>query len=320
MAKKAKKNKMVANVLVGAAAVVAGGVGYGLIFHKDPMYLITLLHGNGASGNNAAALNPVTPATTPSQALQSGFPIQKGSKGAEVRTLQNALISKYGASILPRFGADGDFGSETVAALSGKGLPTSFATKADLDATVGSLRSNVSTVSLPQSTSTGLFSFPALYTDGKKYDSVLALQKALNQRGFTDYEGKKLVEDGIIGKRTGAAMAKANFDGSSNIFPLMTVAILPISEGNYNAFMGKMFPFAGLGAMPKATVYAANGKFLNGDKVVPILNIDGSPQNLAPEGVMLGRAVGESRGFYTFITSEGDSGLVEKNSAMLLTY
>lgn len=53
-----------------------------------------------------------------------GFPLKKGSKGDNVRQLQQALISKYGSSILPKYGADGDFGSETQNALKKKGLPT----------------------------------------------------------------------------------------------------------------------------------------------------------------------------------------------------
>lgn len=51
------------------------------------------------------------------------FPLKKGSKGDAVRQLQNGLISKYGSSILPKYGADGDFGSETQAALKKKGFP-----------------------------------------------------------------------------------------------------------------------------------------------------------------------------------------------------
>ncbi|RYY91017.1 MAG: hypothetical protein EOO15_00305 [Chitinophagaceae bacterium] len=52
------------------------------------------------------------------------FPLKKGSKGESVRMLQEALIKKYGAKVLPRYGADGDFGSELVAALKRQGLPT----------------------------------------------------------------------------------------------------------------------------------------------------------------------------------------------------
>lgn len=56
--------------------------------------------------------------------VSTGFPIQKGSRGEYVRNLQNALINKYGASILPKWGADGQWGSELTAALTGKGLKT----------------------------------------------------------------------------------------------------------------------------------------------------------------------------------------------------
>ncbi len=52
------------------------------------------------------------------------FPLKKGSKGEMVRQLQQALIDKYGRSVLPRYGADGDFGSETQNALKKQGLPT----------------------------------------------------------------------------------------------------------------------------------------------------------------------------------------------------
>ena len=54
------------------------------------------------------------------------FPLKKGSKGDKVMQLQNALIAKYGKSILPKYGADGDFGSEMVAALLKAGLPSSI--------------------------------------------------------------------------------------------------------------------------------------------------------------------------------------------------
>ena len=52
------------------------------------------------------------------------FPLRKGSKGERVKQLQAALINSYGKSILPKFGADGDFGTETEAALSKISKPT----------------------------------------------------------------------------------------------------------------------------------------------------------------------------------------------------
>jgi hypothetical protein len=43
------------------------------------------------------------------------FPLNRGSKGANVRRLQRALLSKD-KNALPKFGVDGDFGSETATA------------------------------------------------------------------------------------------------------------------------------------------------------------------------------------------------------------
>jgi hypothetical protein len=51
------------------------------------------------------------------------FPLALGSKGYKVTALQKALIVKYSAKILPKFGADGMFGKELEDALISKGLP-----------------------------------------------------------------------------------------------------------------------------------------------------------------------------------------------------
>lgn len=45
------------------------------------------------------------------------FPLKQGSKGAKVKALQDSLIARYGKTILPKYGADGDFGNEMIAAL-----------------------------------------------------------------------------------------------------------------------------------------------------------------------------------------------------------
>lgn len=49
------------------------------------------------------------------------FPLRLGSKGDKVRSLQQALISAYGAGILANYGADGQFGKELASALKSKG-------------------------------------------------------------------------------------------------------------------------------------------------------------------------------------------------------
>lgn len=51
------------------------------------------------------------------------FPLSKGSKGPFVKRLQNALL-QCDPKALPKFGADGGFGSETEAALKKNGYAT----------------------------------------------------------------------------------------------------------------------------------------------------------------------------------------------------
>ncbi|MES2565488.1 MAG: hypothetical protein V4565_01400 [Bacteroidota bacterium] len=58
-------------------------------------------------------------------ARNDDFPLKRGSKGNRVTQLQNALVKKYGAAILPKYGVDGMFGKEVEAALVRAKLPTS---------------------------------------------------------------------------------------------------------------------------------------------------------------------------------------------------
>jgi len=62
--------------------------------------------------------------TQPTVERSDDFPLKKGSKGENVKRLQEALIAKYGTQTLPKYGADGDFGTETINALKKLGLPT----------------------------------------------------------------------------------------------------------------------------------------------------------------------------------------------------
>lgn len=70
--------------------------------------------------------NNYTPKPKAQPNRNDDFPLQKGSKGANVKAVQEALIAKYGKNILPKYGADGDFGSEMVNALKKSGLPESI--------------------------------------------------------------------------------------------------------------------------------------------------------------------------------------------------
>jgi len=66
----------------------------------------------------------ISPKTiVPKAQVKSEFPLKKGSRGEKVKALQNALIAKHGKTILPKYGADGDFGTELVNALKKLSLP-----------------------------------------------------------------------------------------------------------------------------------------------------------------------------------------------------
>ena len=71
----------------------------------------------GLTGNTGIG-SPTGSSTTGSAGASSNdfFPLKKGSKGENVKDLQE-LILKINNKLLPRYGDDGDFGSETEAAV-----------------------------------------------------------------------------------------------------------------------------------------------------------------------------------------------------------
>lgn len=78
------------------------------------------------SGNKDYVLpqQPAPNSTTTTPA--SSFPLKQGSRGALVVELQNALIRAYCKGILPKYGADGVWGSELTNALTSHGHPTTI--------------------------------------------------------------------------------------------------------------------------------------------------------------------------------------------------
>lgn len=76
------------------------------------------------TASSTTATTPISvPSTYTTPTPSNDFPIKKGSKGAIVKALQQALINSHGKAILPKYGADGDFGTETVNALIKLKLP-----------------------------------------------------------------------------------------------------------------------------------------------------------------------------------------------------
>lgn len=110
----------------------------------------------------------------------NAFPLQKGSKGNNVRLLQEALISKYGKSILPKYGADGDFGSETINALKKAGLPATI-TESTFNVLTEGTKAN------PDSLGKDLYSAAI----AKNYSKVISLLKQI--QNSEDYSAANTV-------------------------------------------------------------------------------------------------------------------------------
>ncbi len=79
------------------------------------------------SNDKPTASKPTTTTTTtptPSKWTAATFPLRRGMRGAAVKQMQQALIRRHG-NVLPRYGAAGDYGGETEAALRNNGWPLS---------------------------------------------------------------------------------------------------------------------------------------------------------------------------------------------------
>lgn len=89
---------------------------------------VTTTSSSQTSSSSSSGGYKSTTTTTPTR--KDSFPLKKGSKGERVKLFQEKLIAKYGKSILPKYGADGDFGSEMEAALEKLKLPSTISESA----------------------------------------------------------------------------------------------------------------------------------------------------------------------------------------------
>lgn len=141
--KQQTKKIIIASVAVGAAGILSY---FGWQYFKkkreakkgsdlDEILKTTTISTGSSENNDLPAYIPPKTSSTPKSpsysipkptAVPSAFPLKKGSKGETVRQLQEALIAKYGKAILPKYGADGDFGSETANAVKTAGLPATI--------------------------------------------------------------------------------------------------------------------------------------------------------------------------------------------------
>jgi hypothetical protein len=129
-----KKKIIVASLAVGAAGIL-GYFGWQYLKKKKEAAGVANIDAILKPSNILPQYDATLPTAKPkatrkspnslsTSSESSGFPLKRGSKGEKVQLLQEALIAKYGKNALPKYGADGDFGSETISALKKAGLPT----------------------------------------------------------------------------------------------------------------------------------------------------------------------------------------------------
>ena len=114
------------------------------------------------------------------------FPMRIGSKGDQVRLLQQSLIRTYGASLLAKHGADGQFGSELDSALRSKGYGVPLQ-ESDFFKITGAKKEQVQEV---QKTPASLLAFnPAAIARGiyfsliaKNFNSAFILLKSIKNK------------------------------------------------------------------------------------------------------------------------------------------
>lgn len=134
---------------------------------------------------NTPSYTPPKPKSNPTPSRNDSFPLKNGSKGANVKALQEVLITKLGKDILGKSGADGDFGGKTEAALKKAGLPVS------IDETTFNVLVKGSS---PDPTSTA----SQLYTAATKKDYTKTISLLKTLRNTSDY---KAVSDQFVNYR-----------------------------------------------------------------------------------------------------------------------
>jgi hypothetical protein len=88
---------------------------------KEPIYYPSDTNKTNSNSSNSTSNN-----TYSAPKPKAEFPLKRGGKSANIKALQFALIATYGKSILPKYGADGDFGKELAVALKKLNYPSAI--------------------------------------------------------------------------------------------------------------------------------------------------------------------------------------------------
>lgn len=172
-------------ILVGLGVVAVGTGAYFYFQQQKKKRNQTSDFTEAITTNSLPLPAPTTSSSSSSGSSNSGFPLKKGSRGTLVTNLQNALIKKYGASILPRYGADGGFGSETLSALISKGLPTTISSDVFTQIVLSSGSSPTSSGGSTTTFSSISSSLHSAITKDNISSAIAALKNIKNVTGYT---------------------------------------------------------------------------------------------------------------------------------------
>ena len=295
---KEKPNKKKKFLLIGLGVAATGLLSYfGWEYYQKKKKEKEDSSDDSSSNTDTQQVIPQKSTFTPTfftqpQKRNDDFPLKKGSKGAKVKALQDSLIAKNGKGILPRFGADGDFGSELVAALKKLNLPDS------IDETTYNV--------LAQSSSS---SFDAS-----------ALAKAL----YKDAVNKNIT--GVINSLKKMS-TKDDYTAVSNEFKKLTLR--GVSQTLVNGILGSFsdetqkqqirLEFSRMGLKYDGTKWSLSG--LDGFKVMTIeaTTVWRTPNEGAkvPAQMILGTEIANSKGF-TLFESNGKKFIVKTSSIKYL--
>lgn len=240
-----------------------------------------------------------TPASTYVPQTTSTFPLKKGSRGEKVRQLQNALISRYGSSVLPRYGADGDFGSELTAALKNNGWPEIVDENTFNVITSGASGGSSSNEFYPMTTATALYLAVIL----KNFDDALKQLKKF--RNVEDYKSaneyfKKKEIGGVSWTIVNALLTKFTDSSQKDQFRKEFLRMGLKYDGSKWSLSGIDKPAAIITLHPTVIWDYPNKRIRVGENVV------------------LGYPIETKRGFTLFQTLDGKRRLIVKEKSVRL--
>ena len=222
------------------------------------------------------------------------FPLKRGSRGENVRAFQQALIGTYGKGVLPRYGADGQFGSEMAAALR----------KLKLPATINETTFNIIAKAGPGKVGSKAPLAKALIAAAEKKDFAAAI-KALKQIGSTEQYSE--VSNEFKTMRIGGGVRQTLVNGMLNSFADETQKRLIRMEFQRMGLQydGNKWALSGFDGLPIVTVAAAT-VWLNAKESVRV-----------PARTVLGNEI-TRRLDYTLFESKGRHFLVQTNQVAYL--